>query len=252
MFTFDQFSSLSESLFSDRCGSCGLPSKRRRFCQGCERDMAERGPGCRFCGTPMDYYGMVCGQCLQHTQHYRELVFCHDYAGPLAELIKGLKYYGQLSLAPALGQLLVNAHGALEIGSTRQVTALPMHLARYRSRGFNQAALLADYYAKELQLTRAQPLTRTMETPPLEKLDRKARERAVRNAFASEPVSGDWILVDDVFTTGATVNAASRALRRAGANAVTVICLARTPLSEDSHHSLLNQGFHDTQVAEDD
>lgn len=83
-------------------------------------------------------------------------------------------------------------------------------------------------------------------------MTRKARERTVRHAFAAEPVSGDWILLDDVFTTGATVKAASRALRRAGANSVTVVCLARTPLSEDSHHSLLNPGFHGTPVAEDD
>lgn len=252
MFTSGYISSLTQAMLSDRCGSCGLPAEPRRFCRGCEQDLANRGPGCRFCGTPMDYAGMVCGQCLQRTQHYHELLFCHDYAGPLAELIKGFKYLGQLSLGPALGHLLVNSTGTAEAGGRTQVTALPMHSARYRSRGYNQAALLADYYAEKLQLPRAQPLTRIAATPPLEKMNRKARERAVRNAFAAKPVSGDWILVDDVFTTGATVNAASRALRRAGANTVTVVCLARTPLSEDSHHSLLNPGFHGTPTPEDD
>lgn len=242
------------AVLGERCGCCGLAASPGRFCPGCTQDLVARGPGCRFCGTPMDYPGMVCGHCLQRTQHYQELLFCHDYGGPLAEMIKNFKYRGDLALAPALGQLLAATLRTIKSGrdTATALTAMPMHNKRHRERGYNQADLLSQYCARYLGRTLQQPLRRTRHTPALEMLDRKSREKAMRGAFDCAPVSGHWLLVDDVFTTGASVNAASLALKRAGAQTVTVLCLARTPLREDSHHSLLNQGFHGTRDAADD
>lgn len=254
MLIFDFVSHAFGKVLGDRCACCGLVAEPKQLCDGCHSDLSQRGPGCRFCGTPMDRPGMVCGRCLQHKQHYSELVFCHDYAGPLAELIKGFKYHHQLLLGPALSGLLSTAlndsRSALQANS--QWVAMPMHSARYRQRGYNQARLLAQYCAAQRGSSTLQVLQRPRATPPLEDLNRKARERAVRGAFTARPITGHWILVDDVFTTGASVNAASATLKKAGAHSVTVLCLARTPLKDDNHHSLLNAGFRGTQDVADD
>lgn len=168
-------------------------------------------------------------------------------------MIRQLKYYQQLSLAPALGSLLAEPlRRAGLLGWHGQVTAMPMHPSRLRQRGYNQAALLAAVVAKHLNCEVRQPLIRSRPTPALEGLSRTERRRAVKNAFACSLIEGDWLVIDDVYTTGASVNAAAQALCDNGARRVEVVCLARTPIKGDNHRSWMNQVFRDTPDAVDD
>ncbi len=162
-------------------------------------------------------------------------------------MIRRLKYYQHLSLAPALGRLMaepVRKTGL--VGWPGKVTAMPMHPSRLRDRGYNQAALLARVVAEHLNSELQLPLTRSRPTPPLEGLSRQERKVAVTGAFNCRPITGDWLLIDDVYTTGASVNAASQALLDGGARRVEVLCLARTPIKGDNHHSWMNLAFGDT------
>lgn len=240
----------------DRCTACSAPAPRHRFCAGCRHDFTSRGPGCRFCGTPVSHVGQICGQCLQQNQAWDRLYFIQDFLGPWAALIRRLKYQGALTLVSPFADLLAElwlADSQTQNVLIRryQVVAMPMHRASLHSRGFNQAGLLADELARRLALPRRQPVYRTRQTPPLEDLSRSERRRVLNRAFASEAAGGHWLLIDDVFTTGASAHQAAVTLRDAGAESVSLLVLARTPLTEDSHHSWLGQAWHGTRRAED-
>lgn len=226
----------------DQCPACRLPAPPYSFCAGCREDFRERGPGCRFCGMPVPYQGGICGQCLQRTPYWDQLFFVQDYVGPWAALIRRFKYSAAVALARPMAALLADT-GVVH-GHDWQVVAMPMHSSRLSERGFNQAALLADALADRQCLPRRQPLYRVSATPALEGRNRAERRNAVRHAFASEPAAGHWLLVDDVFTTGASAEAAVSALRSAGADCVALAMLARTPLSEDSRHNPLLTACH--------
>lgn len=166
-------------------------------------------------------------------------------------MIRRLKYHQQLSLAPALAELLVYSIQRSGLaGWDGHIVAMPMHRKRLLARGFNQSALLAKYVARGLNSRHRQPLKRVVNTPALEGLSRKERQRTMRHAFRCNPVDGPWLLVDDVLTTGASANAAALALSEAGATQVELLCLARTPVSGDNHRSWMNLGFDGTRGAD--
>lgn len=150
------------------------------------------------------------------------------YDGPLARLVRALKYRGVTALAGWLGSCL----GA-EVGHAGWrpdlVCAVPLHAGRRRERGFNQAELLAREAARRLGVPYRPLLRRTRPTPRQARLDRASRRPNVRGAFASRPLAGSTVLlVDDVLTTGATVEACRDALVEAGAAEVWIAVVART------------------------
>ena len=153
------------------------------------------------------------------------------YGGPLAEAIQRLKYQGRTDLAPVLGALLVRAaldHG----GEVDRVIPMPLHPARLRARGFNQATLLARPVARALGVSLdTRTLRRVRDTSSQAGLERRDRLRNVRGAFAARvDRPGRVLLIDDVRTTGATLTAAASALLAAGHLRVQTLALARADL----------------------
>lgn len=163
-------------------------------------------------------------------------------AGPfdavLRDIIHGLKFQGRRSLAGRMGPMLREAGAAL-LADADAVVPVPLHPLRQWRRGYNQATLLAETLGRPVW----QVLKRTRATPPQSRLDAETRRRNVRRAFAA----GGWwpgsaaaarrrlhgrvvILVDDVLTTGATLDACARVLREAGARDVRAITAARAEL----------------------
>jgi ComF family protein len=154
------------------------------------------------------------------------------HEGKLQEAVHALKYNGAYTLATPLGDRLVAALAAL--GWQIDVALpVPLHPTRQRERGANQAELLTSHVALTLNLPYSHgTLTRWRDTPPQVGLNREQRLENVRNAFrAQAPLSGTVLLVDDVFTTGATLRACAQAAREAGANAVygLTVSAARSP-----------------------
>jgi len=149
------------------------------------------------------------------------------FGGPIADAIHALKYGDRAEAAVPLGRWLA---GRVEVPPGARVVWVPLGRRRRIERGYDQAMLLAGSFARAagLRLLRG-AMRRVRETPPQVGRDRAARARNVEGAFAaSKAVSGlDLVLVDDVVTTGATAEAASQALREAGARSITVVALAR-------------------------
>jgi ComF family protein len=157
------------------------------------------------------------------------------YEGPLVQLIWRYKYHGQMVLARPLGEVMVaaleGAAAALDPETIDVVCAVPLHASRLRERGFNQSELLAEHVAEVIGRQLRPLLERTRPTLPQVDLPLESRAANVRDAFASnlrEVIRGQRVLlIDDLFTTGATITECARALRRAEVGELRVFTLAR-------------------------
>ena len=151
------------------------------------------------------------------------------YGGWLRRAIHLFKYEGEPARAASLAPLLIAA--AQDFPEIDVIVPVPLHSSRQRRRGYNQAELLAAPLGRELQRPIVRLLIRTRSTDQQAKLDAEARRRNVEDAFqAPEPrvVAGRRVLlVDDVLTTGSTLNACADALHAAGASWIGVLTLAR-------------------------
>ncbi|VVN78716.1 hypothetical protein PS718_00926 [Pseudomonas fluorescens] len=220
------------------CLLCDEPAEAEMpICVACEADMPWLGEHCQTCALPLPTAGLTCGECLLEPPAYEQVVVPWRYDFPVDSLITRFKHnakwpFGHL-LADVLSQYLLYR---FEEDLPRPDALLPVPLAgkRLRQRGFNQAAMLARWLSRQLDLPcEENVLRRIQDTSAQQDLDAKARKRNLRNAFAltsDANVKGRHLaLVDDVLTTGATAQALARLLMNAGAARVDVYCLARTP-----------------------
>jgi ComF family protein len=195
--------------------------------------------------------GPRCGLCRRIDPPFARAVAYGSYEGGLRELIHLLKYSGVRPAANVLGRMLAEAIAELEpdfSADTIAVVPVPLYRAKLRQREFNHAELIAKSAVKLAAVKQGVPsrllfspevLVRKRETPSQTGLTRHQRRENVRGAFAvphPETVKGHEVLVvDDVFTTGATVSECARVLRRAGAAKVWVATVARTLKASEQH-----------------
>lgn len=177
-----------------------------------------------------------CGDCLRDPPPFTHTVCVADYAFPWDALIGAFKFRGRAELAGLLAVRLVAAVRAAALPAPTLVLPVPLSPRRLAERGYNQAWELARRAAAALQLPAdATLLQRPLETAHQAELGRSERQRNLRTAFMADPrrraplQGAHVVLVDDVMTTGATAREASAVLLRAGAAAVDLWVLARTP-----------------------
>jgi ComF family protein len=210
------------------CLLCGARSTRP-LCPGCHADLPwHRQPQCPQCALPTPD-GQLCGACLKHPPAFDHSHAALAYAFPLDRLIPRLKYHGQLAIAPVLGECLAEAVSAAP--RPDRLMAMPLHASRIRERGFNHATEIARVVASQLGLPLdLDNVRRIRDTPPQMGLKHDARRRNVRDAFAcSDGVQAQRIaLVDDVMTTGTSLDELAATLKRAGAREVSCWVVART------------------------
>jgi ComF family protein len=189
-------------------------------CQACDTDLPRLGsPLCRQCATPIPD-GQLCGACLGAPPAFDRLVAAFEYGFPIDALIHALKYGRRLAVA----RFLAGAMAPLLDEGVDAVVPMPLSDARVRERGFNQAHEIAHYIGHARQLRVATAFCRRVtDTPPQAMLPWKERARNVRGAFVcTANLDGMRIaVVDDVATTGSTLNELSRVLKHAGASRVT-------------------------------
>ena len=228
-------------LYPPTCAGCGelvSPAEPLEFCPRC-RDSLElvRSPACPTCGLPLSPEApepYQCGACLGGLYRFDRARAAGPYRGLLREVIHRFKYQGHISLARPLAQLLLPpARELCTLSELHVVVPVPLHRRRLRDRGFNQAALLARRLGASLNLPVGYTVLRRRRwTEPQIGLSLSQRAENVRGAFAvseSAVVRGRGVLlVDDVFTTGETVDQCVRELKRAGAREVAVLTVART------------------------
>ncbi|HSA60941.1 MAG TPA: ComF family protein [Nitrospiraceae bacterium] len=175
--------------------------------------------------------GHVCQSCAERPPSYTRAWTLYPYLSPLRDAICLLKYRGKVALASPLARLMTDRLPPLD--ALDLIIPVPLHPQRLREREFNQSLLLADRIARYLNApVFLDNLSRIIPSPAQTTLSRKDRLKNLRGAFAvrhADSIAGKRILlIDDVFTTGATVNECAKTLRKAGSGDVFVLTLART------------------------
>ena len=221
-----------------QCLACGEPVDRPgALCAGCWDGVRFlESPLCAVCGYPFDYDPgpeARCGACSRRPPPYGRARAVFRYDDASRPLVLGFKYGDRIHGAPAFGRWLARAGRGL-LADADVAVPVPLHRARLFRRRYNQAALLVRALERETGITAGLDwLVRHRRTPPQGNLSPAARRRNVQGAFAvrrgreADLAGRRVLLVDDVLTTGATVAACARTLRRAGAAAVDVLTLAR-------------------------
>jgi ComF family protein len=216
------------------CVLCSCMSHDGHWCAACDAALPYFNIlHCPVCALPTPT-GEVCGHCLKHSPVFTHTTALFGYSFPLDKLIQGMKYGAQLSLAHAFAKKLVQRIDKSNLPD--YVIAMPLHPAKLRERGFNQSLLIAATVARELKLKLLKSACRRIrDTPPQSVLPWKERKKNVRNAFCCDmDLTGKRVaLVDDVLTTGASLNALAEAARKRGAEEIAAWVIARTlPHSE--------------------
>jgi ComF family protein len=232
---------LLDLIYPRACIHCALPLTDERselpFCSGCWGTIRPlTGPHCPVCAAPFPSSSALshspnhhCAECREHPPAFSRAITPYAYEGILADAIQRFKYQKQTSLADPLANLLMKELTTVQFDL---VTAIPLHPARLRTREFNQSLLLAQRIARFTQVPLLiDTLNRSRDTLPQVGLSRKEREQNVRRAFhLSNPKSIQGVrilLVDDVYTTGATLREGAKSLLRGGAKEVIVAAVAR-------------------------
>lgn len=222
---------------SQDCLLCAANS-RDILCPSCLSDLP-RLPAqcCPVCALPTPQ-GEICGRCLVHAPHFDATYAAFRYGFPLDRLVQAFKYGHQLALGRYFGRRLAAlADPAMRATSPAEATScadlvapLPLHPARLRERGFNQSLELARPLAARLGRALAPALCqRVRDTPAQAGLPWRERKKNIRGAFHCDAdLTGKTvILVDDVMTTGASLDECARTLKHCGAAAVILFVLAR-------------------------
>jgi ComF family protein len=212
-----------------------LRSAPCRLCTNCEQELpALPERRCHGCGGGNDSYLDLCRDCLLcGGRPWTAAVSAFPFAGQLREAVHAFKYQRQTSLAPFFAAAMADAwrRYAPAGAAPDLIVPVPLHWLREISRGYNQAALLASFLGRELQCPADSVLRRRRRTSQQARLRVEQRLRNTRGAFmvrrSNIIVGKTLLLVDDVFTTGATLSAATTALLAAGAAAVYVASAAR-------------------------
>lgn len=210
------------------CGDRGAPGLD--LCAACLAGLPYLGPGCRQCASPLAADGLYCGDCLRQSPAFDRVLAPLRYTEPVDALIQALKFSGSLAAGRLLGELLLRHLLPRQAPLPQLLLPVPLHPQRLRQRGYNQAVELARPLSAALAIPMATALLRRSRATRVQsELPAAARRANVRQAFSlgARRLPRHVAIVDDVMTTGHTVNEIARLLRRAGARRVEVWVVAR-------------------------
>ena len=216
-------------MLAQDCLLCQAASGAQLLCAACARELPLAAPGCPRCALAVADK-QECGACIAAPPHYDATHAAFVYTYPVDALIQSLKYGGQLALAGMFAQAIHQRTG--KANDTNLILPLPLHPLRLAERGFNQAAEIAKALSRRCGIAMDTQLAqRVRNTAPQAELPWRERAANMRGAFACDrDLSGlNIAVVDDVMTTGATLDEFARTLKRSGAARVENWVVARTP-----------------------
>ncbi len=222
-------------LLPPKCLVCGEDgSERQDLCAACRLALPFNRSACRRCALPLPHAGL-CGQCQRAPPLLDAVHAAFFYAPPLDRLLPRFKFHRDLPAGRLLAGFMIEAFSGLP--TPQALIPIPLHRARLRQRGYDQARELARPLARALDIPLlGSGLIRRQATAPQSELDAAARRRNLRDAFVpgrmlagTDTLPLHVVLVDDVMTTGATLEAAARVLRRVGVSRVDAWVCARVP-----------------------
>ena len=216
---------LADLFYPQRCVGCDVRASDV-LCRGCYENLPlVEPPFCKRCGMPTAFEAYVCEECKGLDYGFETARAPLRYEGVGKEMVHALKYRGYRRVVDrVMAPLMLEVLG----GSFDVVVPVPLHRSRMRSRGFNQAELIARELSGEVGAPVHNVLEVLRKTRDQVELSGAGRRENVAGAFgARAPVAGKVLLVDDVLTTGATMSACAAALAQAGAAEVHAVSLCR-------------------------
>ena len=216
------------TLLPQDCLLCGAFSGRAKLCAKCAADLPHHPlTCCPVCALPT-LHGAVCGHCLKRAPHFASIRAAFTYAFPLDRLVQSLKYGQNLAVVSLLADTLTTQTAGHPLPDA--LIPMPLHPNRLRQRGFNQAHEIAQRIARNLCLpVLPHVATRVIDTPSQASLPLQERRKNLRGAFACDSsIQGRRVaIVDDVMTSGSTLDALAETLLKAGALEVQCWVVAR-------------------------
>lgn len=224
--------SLAAALFPPRCALCAreLPALEI-VCSDCVSSLPSfEGSLCLHCGEPVDDPLIdLCFRCGTKLLAVDHVISLGPYRGAWGHLVRSFKFEREIAIGRWLGERMAAALLARNmVCEFSAITFVPMTRRDRRERGFNQAEVLARVIARQLNLPLIRGLAKTCETPLQSGLSARERKTNLRDAFRLLPCRQEQVLlVDDIYTTGSTVEECARTLKRGSAQSVVAITVAR-------------------------
>jgi ComF family protein len=224
-------------IFPPLCAACGARlngTSNGNLCTGCLAEIKDIiSPLCTICGAPfISRTGIdhICGECLRDPPFFTKARAAFEYDGSVRSLIKKTKFQDDRYALKTICQITAKNMTYISYSDPGLLVPVPLHTSRLRQRGFNQALELAKGIFHGLPIDN-DLLVRHKKTPPQTGLDGERRRRNVEDAFyATRRLKKPCFkvtIIDDIFTTGSTVNACAKALKKAGVGQVEVFTIAR-------------------------
>ncbi|MHB1100906.1 MAG: double zinc ribbon domain-containing protein [Burkholderiales bacterium] len=219
-------SKFGQNLFGTDCLLCGARSGSENICPACLAHLPYlQRNRCRICANPTTA-GPICGTCIAKPPHFSRTLAVFSYDFPVDALIQSLKYRENLALSSTFAQMLMQASSSYPRPDF--IVPVPLHPSRLRERGFNQAMEIARNISGKAGIA-LKECSKIRDTPSQTSLPWAARKRNVRGAFSCESdlKSGHVAIIDDVMTTGSTLDELAKTLLRQGAREVSAWVVAR-------------------------
>lgn len=238
MSLFDSIKSVvRSSINTSSCSFCNVAQTQTGICDACFVAIEKNDISCSRCASPITQKpqlalsSALCGRCIKKPPSYQKVVAASRYQFPVDKALSELKFNKQLHYARSLCYVLeqqIKLH-YFDSPYPDAIVAIPLHPKRLQERGFNQSDIIAQYLSQNLSIPKLTSLTRIKDTPHQIGLSEKQRRKNLHNAFEVQgPLPMHIALIDDVVTTGSTVNEATKLCLKSGVQRVDVWCLAKT------------------------
>ena len=214
-----------------------ISNQRRDLCRQCQKELPTSPHTCQQCGIafPSTHHPYRCGQCILHPPHFENTVVGFNYHTPIDRWLKQFKFHKKGLYARILteiyGEKLARMLEEHPENEPQVIVPMPLHWRRLTQRGFNQAYIIAQQLSQQLHIPilKQTTVTRTKYTHAQSSLNLQSRQRNVCGAFSAQNFYGiDHVaIIDDIITTGNTVNALSQELKLHGVRRVSIWALAR-------------------------
>lgn len=220
------------------CIICNKPIDKKNtysICKSCFKELHFIKEECIKCGKPIIYHSLEkqdiqgCSYCFDKQFYFDKAISCIEYAKNSKSIVYKLKYNNQTYISKNIAQIMKEK---LYIENIKfdYILCVPLHKKRFKKRGFNQAEKIAKYLSQQIGIPYIDALARVSNTKRLYKLNKEQRKIELKNAFIiklfkNELKNKKVLIVDDIFTTGSTVNEISKLLKLNGVNKVYIITL---------------------------
>ena len=231
-------SRLEHLIYPPRCLICdGAGSRHKDLCGPCEQSLPWIKNACIRCALPIaddSAENLICGRCLKKRPYFDDSLSLFSFEKQIVGLMHQLKFHDRLAVSRLFGSWLVDAV-VPKMDKPDCLLPVPLHKRRLRQRGFNQSIEISRALKKAWAIpVETKRVRRVRETLSQTGLDAKQRRRNIRGAFeVCDKINYNHVvIIDDVVTTGSTVNELARILKRHGVKKVSVLSIARAPMKK--------------------